>query len=202
MTLESTIALALATAILGLSPGPAVFATIGRALTMPLARVYLFIAGIIAGDALYALLAMIGLAVLAQKFTLIFLLLKVVGGGYLIYLGIKSWSSTSQPHFREVQHENAIQLFSSGFLLTSSNPKDLLFFIGFLPLFIDLKTAGFNQMAFATLVIVLTFVGTLSVYAIGAAYVRHWFQDERAVIWLHRTAAVLMCAVGIAVIAG
>lgn len=169
---------------------------------MPLNRVYLFIAGIIAGDALYALLAMVGLAVLAQKFTLIFLLLKMVGGAYLIYLGIKSWSNSSQPHYRTAQHENAFQLFCSGFFLTSSNPKDLLFFVGFLPLFIDLKTAGFSRMGIATLVIVLMFVSTLSFYAVGAAYVKHWFQNERAVIWFYRAAALLMCGVGIAVITG
>lgn len=52
------LALSVAVAVLGLSPGPAVFAIIGRSLALPLHRAFIFIAGILAGDLLFALLAM------------------------------------------------------------------------------------------------------------------------------------------------
>lgn len=169
---------------------------------MPLARVYLFILGIVVGDAVFAMLAMGGLAILAQQFAMIFKVLKIVGGAYLIYLGARSWNSSTKIVIRDVGSESAARLFSSGFLLTSGNPKDLLFFVGFLPLFIDLHTATFLQMALAASVIVGAFLVTLSVYAIGGASVKHIFSSERAVVWLHRIAAVMMCCVGIAVIIG
>lgn len=200
MTTQSALALALATVILGLSPGPAVFATIGRAISMPLARVYLFILGIVVGDAVFAMLAMGGLAILAQQFAMIFTVLKIIGGAYLIYLGARSWNSSTQILIRDADAESAVRLFTSGFLLTSGNPKDLLFFVGFLPLFIDLNAATFMQMATAAGVIVAAFLVTLSVYAIGGASVKNLFSNERAIVWLHRIAAVMICCVGLAVI--
>ncbi len=202
MTSEAILGLALATIILGLSPGPAVFATIGRALGMSLSRVYIFILGIVVGDAVFALLAMAGLAALAQQYTAIFTALKLIGGGYLIYLGVMSWKSSVQPRFDAVTHESAVRLFTSGFILTSGNPKDLLFFVGFLPLFIDLQTATFAQMAVAALVIVVAFAATLSVYALGATWVKQWFRNPQAMIWLNCVAGVMMIGVGIAVIIG
>lgn len=76
----------------------------------------------------------------------------------------------------------------------------LLFFVGFLPLFINLQTARFTELLTASIVIVVTFIVTLSIYALGAAYVKKWLQGEPVMLWLHRAAGILMCGVGVAVI--
>jgi threonine/homoserine/homoserine lactone efflux protein len=193
--------LALATAILGLSPGPAVFATIARSLSLGLGRTYLFIAGIIFGDILFSLLAMRGLATLAARQSLIFTGLTMLGGGYLIYLGVQSlYHLKKGPEPPRNDSEKPTQLIVSGFLLTASNPKDLLFFVGFLPLFIDLTIANTGDMLLASSVIALSFLATLSLYAIAANYVRILFKSENIILWLHRIAGLLMMGVGIAVI--
>ncbi len=200
MPLESATALAVATIILGLSPGPAVFATIGRALNLGLRSTYLFIAGIIAGDLLFSLMAMLGLAVLAQKFAVLFIALKIIGGGYLVYLGIQSWRASSKIDVSVAVKENGWKLVTSGFLLTASNPKDLLFFVGFLPLFVDLKDGSFGEFFTASVVIVLSFLATLSFYAIAAHAVRGWFKNEKPVRILNKIAGTLMIGAGFVVI--
>lgn len=199
--IPSMIGLVIATALLGLSPGPAVFATIARAINLGLKQTYIFIAGIVAGDFLFALLAMLGLAALVSQFEPAFLTLKIAGGLYLIYLGWKAWQSAGRVRKEEiVQPERGWQLFISGFLLTSSNPKDLLFFVSFLPAFVNLENPSVQSLIIPAILIVLTFIATLSIYALSAFKVRTWFNNEKSVSWLNRIAAITMTGVGIAVL--
>lgn len=200
MSLESVTALALATVILGLSPGPAVFATIGRSLSLRLGQTYLFITGIILGDIFFSLLAMSGLSALAIHYAPVFVALKIIGGGYLIYLGIQSLADTKYSELSMNFTEKGSCLVASGFLLTASNPKDLLFFVGFLPLFIDLKISSVGQMMLASGVIALAFTVTLSFYVLVASYARALFKSGDTVLWLHRITGILMIGVGVSVI--
>lgn len=200
---QAMIGLVIATAILGLSPGPAVFATIARAINLGLGRTYLFIAGIVVADFVFALLAMLGLATLISQYEPAFIALKIGGGLYLIYLGYKAWrSSAAMRQQASAAPEKGWKIFLSGFLLTASNPKDLLFFVSFLPAFVDLKQITPETLILPALLIVLTFIGTLSVYALGAFKVREWLKNEKSVLWLNRLAAVTMTLVGIAVLLG
>lgn len=200
MSLESITALAIATAILGLSPGPTVFAIVGCSLRLGLGQTYLFITGIILGDILFSLLAMGGLAALASHYAAVFVVLKMFGGCYLIYLGIKSFVDSRHSALSTNYTEKGLELVASGFLLTASNPKELLFFFGFLPMFINMKTVDIGQMILATGVIALTYTMTTSVYAIMANFVRVSFKSGNAVWWLHRIAGFLMIGVGVGVI--
>ncbi len=197
--MESLITLALATAILGLSPGPAVFATIGRSLSLKLSATYLFICGIVIGDLVFALLAMLGLAAIAAQYTVIFLLLKIIGGAYLIYLGYQSWRSKKTKSIKTNYTESGTKLISSGFLLTASNPKDLLFFISFLPAFMDLENTSLIEMTAASIVITITFFITLSVYALSANAARQIFKKPNAILYLNRISGTLLILVGLIV---
>ncbi len=200
---QALIGLVIATAILGLSPGPAVFATIARAINLGLGRTYLFIAGIVVADFVFALLAMLGLATLISQYEPAFIALKLGGGLYLIYLGYKAWrSSAATRQLASAEPEKGWKIFLSGFLLTASNPKDLLFFVSFLPAFVDLKQITPETLILPAILIVLTFIGTLSVYALGAFKVREWLKNEKSVLWLNRLAAVTMTLVGVAVLLG
>lgn len=194
--------LALATMILGFSPGPAVFATLGRSLSLGLVPTAVFIAGIVTGDFIFALLAMGGVAALVAKITGLFLVLKVLGGGYLIYLGAQSLRAVKGVVIAEKAPEKSWRIFLSGFALTAGNPKDLLFFISFVPVFIDLAKASVGDMLTASAVITVTFVFTLSVYALFAASIRHLFLEGRVIQWLNRCAGMMMIGVGIFLLAG
>lgn len=200
MTLSALAGLSFATFLLGLSPGPAVFATIGRALSAGLGRTYLFILGIILGDLLFASLAMLGLAYLVSSYAFIFVLLKVMGSFWLFYLGYGALraeaSSTKLTASAEVS-EAPLQSILSGFLLTASNPKDLIFFISFLPAFLDLGTITPLGIALAASTIALTFLVTLSCYALPAARMRQSLTSARNQLWLNRIAGVTLIAVGI-----
>lgn len=199
--IENAIALMIATAILGLSPGPAVFATVARSINLPFKRTAFFIAGIVFGDFIFAMMAMGGLAVLVSQHQTLFQILRCVGGGYLLYLGMMALvSKATVKEIQSVAPESRLKLMTSGFLLTAGNPKDLLFFVSFLPAFIDLKTAGAEQMAMAAAVIVITFIATLSFYAALISVVGKWLRNPKTLFWLDRMAGVILIAVGLIVL--
>ena len=201
MNFESLIALALATMVLGLAPGPAVFATLARALSIGVTSTYIFIAGIVVGDFLFAMLAMMGLAEIASNYTSLFMILKIIGAGYLIYLGIKSWNVSVTPSLELSFEESKVSLFTSGFFLTCGNPKDLLFFVVFLPSFVDLSTAKIGGgILVAALTVMVVFTATLSVFVLGAQPLKKWLQKEKHARWLHRISGITMILVGCTII--
>ncbi len=200
MTISAIISLSFATAILGLSPGPAVFATIGRSLSQGLRQTSFFIAGIVIGDIVFALLAMVGLASLAASYVYAFILLKVIGGGYLIYIGVNNLKYSKAKRIKGDFQERGWKLVASGFLLTSTNPKDLLFFVGFLPAFINLESATYIDMFIASLTIAITFIVTLGFYALSADKMRKLLKSDNAVTNLNRFSGIVMIIVGLLVI--
>ncbi len=178
------------------------FATIGRALSQDLKTTYLFITGIIAGDLFFALLAMLGLATIASHYTSLFLLIKLAGGGYMIYLGLRSWKRAKAKKLDGTSTESGWKLITSGFFLTASNPKDLIFFISFIPAFINLEHASIIDIIFASLIIAVTFFVTLSFYALSAHRMKRIFTNEVMITRLNRVAGLILIGVGILVIAG
>lgn len=89
------------------------------------------------------------------------------------------------------------QLFTSGFFLTSSNPKDLLFFIGFLPAFVDVEQPRIDVFLIAAIVIVITFFATLSFYACSAAMMRKVFSDADNLTRLNKISGVVIICAGL-----
>ncbi len=191
--------LMLAVLAVGLLPGPAVFAIVSLTLTRGLAPAFLFILGIITGDAVFAWVVMAGLAGLATTWPFVFMALKGIGGAYLIFLGVQSWRKTSGPTMRAQRSEKGLALMGSGFVLTASNPKDLLFFGGFLPLFVDLSRADGGDIALAVGIIVGVFFLTASFYALCAHAARRFFANPTALLWLQRGAGLVLVGLGLTV---
>ncbi len=120
----------------------------------------------------------------------------------MIYLGITNLKQAKTRKIRDKFSEKGWKLYLSGFLLTSSNPKDLLFFIAFLPAFMDLENTALADMIIASIVIAVTFFLTLSFYALLADRMRRIFKSEKALTLLNRIAGVLLIIVGILILWG
>lgn len=208
MNIEQIVGLVVATVILGLSPGPAVFATIARAIKIPFLQTTLFIAGIVIADFVFAGLAMMGGALVVSQNFLLFQIIKCAGGGYLFYLGLSALVATfrsisisgGNTLFNDVVPESGFKLFISGFLLTASNPKDLLFFVSFLPAFVDLERIDIPTFILAATLISLSFIVTLTFYALIARRASSLLSGYGAALWLDRIAGVMLIAVGLIVL--
>lgn len=138
MSFESWIALVFALIVLGLSPGPA-FASV---VTTSIARGFLPAAamsvGVALADVFFLLLAVFGLALLANALGALFIAVKIVGAGYLIWLGLKLWRCPPTAPTDRPPSNRSLGPFLAGFALTLGNPKAIAFYLAFLPAFIDL----------------------------------------------------------------
>ncbi len=198
MTITSILAFSTAMLILAATPGPGVFATVARSLASGFKETLPLIIGIIVGDILYLLFAVFGLSIIAQTMGGLFTLIRFIGGGYLIYLGIKIWRSDPEIHMRtNGQYRSPLNNFLSGLLITLSNPKVILFYCGFLPTFVDLTSLGVTDIGLLTLLVSVLLAGVLCSYSLAAGRTRQMFQSTRAVRNLNRSAGTVMATTGV-----
>lgn len=183
------VALAIAVAI----PGPGVMALIGTALGGGLKRAIPMIAGIAFGDVTWLVLAVLGLAAIAELYAEAFTVIRYIGVAYLLYLAWKFWTSNSTLKAEEVTTKRtAFAAMLNGYLITMGNPKAMLFYLALLPVLLDLTTIGLTEFAMiipATYVILFV---VLMPYALLASGAREWLKSSNVYKMMNRTAAALI----------
>ena len=198
MSPESALSFFIAILIFGITPGPGVFAILARALTRGAANCFLLALGMTLSDILYLIAACYGLAAIAQHWSEVFTLIRIAGAIYLCYLGWKMWTAPLQLDNLEQKDSKADQTKSllQGFLISASNPKVILFYIAFLPTFIDIDSLNNTDMAIASGLTLIALMLGLMLIAHFAAKARHWLHSEIAVRRLNRSAGSIMVAAG------
>jgi len=201
LTLYSAIGFSVAMLILAVSPGPGVFATVARALASGFRPALIVICGIVLGDIIFLLFAAFGLSMVARVLGNMFFIVKICGGAYLIWLGIKIWLKDPQPLTETPKSDTRSPWgnFASGLVITLSNPKVILFYCGFLPTFIDLSTLAVYDLAIIVAIITAVLTGVLSSYAYLASRARKMFTRRRSIRRLNRAAGGVMVAAGVAI---
>ena len=204
MSPESALSFFIAILIFGITPGPGVFAILARALTRGAANCFLLALGMTLSDILYLIAACYGLAAIAQHWSEVFTLIRIAGAIYLCYLGWKMWTAPLQLDNLEQKDSKADQTKSllQGFLISASNPKVILFYIAFLPTFMDIGSLNNTDIAIAIAIAIangLTLIALmlgLMLIAHFAAKARHWLRSEVAIRRLNRSAGSIMVAAG------
>jgi threonine/homoserine/homoserine lactone efflux protein len=201
MTIESVITFSLAMLILAATPGPGVFASVSQSLSSGFRSSFNVIAGIVAGDILFLLLAIFGLSAIARMLGDLFFIIKICGGAYLIWLGWKMWRA--DPTASDLNLKNGTrtgyQRFLGGLLITLGNPKVILFYAGFLPTFVDLTCLKFADIILIITLIAVILTGVMSVYSYSAARARRMFTSTRAIRNLNRGAGTVMIGTGVVI---
>ncbi|WP_375749905.1 LysE family translocator [Vibrio sp. HN007] len=146
MSFEGAVTFFVAIFIFSVTPGPGVFAILARALVSGARSCLALALGMVASDLVYLILACFGLATIAENWAEVFIVIRYVGAAYLIYLGYKMFKAL--PATRDAiesgeykaHGSSKVSSFIQGFLISASNPKVILFYIAFLPTFIDLTS--------------------------------------------------------------
>ncbi|HIP61638.1 MAG TPA: LysE family translocator [Sulfurovum sp.] len=197
MTLLSSLALVGAIFLLAASPGPGVFATISRAIASGFTNAAILVAGMVIGDIIFLLLAVYGLNIVAQVLGEFFVLVKYLGGMYLIYLGYKIWTSKVQAHEIAGKHELSWKTnFLSGLFITLANPKVIIFYLGFLPAFMSLESLTIIDVVTAIFIVSITLGSVLLGYAFAATKARKMLKSQSAMDRLNKTSAGVMIGAG------
>ncbi|PFM62759.1 homoserine lactone transporter [Bacillus cereus] len=146
--------------LLNLIPGADTMYIVGRSISQGRKAGVYSVFGIITGSLVHTLLVAFGLSIILTKSIVLFNTIKVIGVIYLVYLGIKMILNKTNVAFQASSNKlNIRKIYLQGLLTSLTNPKVSLFFIAFLPQFIDTKASG--PMPFIILGITFTVTGLL-----------------------------------------
>lgn len=137
MTFEIWIAFALASAALLAIPGPTVMLVVSYALGRGKRSGWATIPGVTLGDFVAMTVSLAGAGAVLATSAALFTLLKLAGAAYLVWLGIGLWRSKPAPPQIGRTGGEMRGMFLNSFLVTALNPKGIVFFIAFVPQFVD-----------------------------------------------------------------
>ena len=187
--------------LLNLTPGPDTLYILGRSVAQGREVGVASALGISVGSIFHTCAAALGLSAILATSAPAFGTIKLLGGAYLIFLGIKMIfdrrKQMSLPcNFRR---RTTMAAFHQGILTNVLNPKVALFFLAFLPQFIAPSS---NSKVFAFLLLGFTFVTTGTVWCLILAWFASVFskrlrRNETISQWLNRSAGALVVFLGL-----
>jgi homoserine/homoserine lactone efflux protein len=186
----------LITAILVVTPGPIVTLVIATGATQGTRAALITVAGTTLGTALVITATGLGLNVVIRYTAEIFEILRWVGAGYLVWLGIQSWRHAAGATAAVALPRGHVH-FRRGFMVAASNPKTIAFFTAFLPQFIDPQyPAGFQLAVMCAVSVPMAGLSDAS-WGIAAGLGRGFFQRRANAKWLGRISGVTLIGGGI-----
>lgn len=202
MSIEHWLAFCAASAILLAIPGPTILLVISYALGHGRKVAGATVAGVTLGDFTAMTASMLGLGALLAASAAIFTALKWIGAAYLIYLGIKLWRApvaTKQGEAEDapVKAENPLRIFLHAYLVTALNPKSIIFFVAFLPQFIDAARPVVGQLVIFEITFLILATTNATLYALLAAMARKQIRKPRVQQVVNRTGGTLMIGAGL-----
>ena len=187
--------------LLNLTPGPDTLYILGRSVAQGREAGLASALGISVGSIFHTCAAALGLSAILATSVLAFVAIKLLGGAYLVFLGIKMILDRRRElalpsNFRR---RTTLAAFRQGVLTNVLNPKVALFFLAFLPQFID-PASNMKIAAFMTLG--LTFVTTGTIWCLvltwfASSFSKRFRNNEAVAQWLNRTAGAIFVFLGL-----
>ncbi|TSE06931.1 LysE family translocator [Aquimarina algiphila] len=193
----------LAGILLNLTPGADTMYILGRSISQGKKSGIVSVLGISSGALLHCIFAALGLSLVLAKSAIAFNTVKYVGAAYLLYLGIKSLVSKSSQKVTITEKnkvvQNYLKIYLSGVMTNLLNPKVALFFLAFLPQFID---PNYTTNALPFLILGLTFVATGTIWCLLLALfsvklANKIKSNNKIQIWLDKSIGILFIFLGI-----
>jgi threonine/homoserine/homoserine lactone efflux protein len=186
--------------LLNLTPGSDTILILSKSIAQGKKAGVITALGIGLGIVGHTLFAAFGLSLLIAKSILLFNLVKYAGAAYIIYLGVRMIGSrtTIDLEMSHAKKQELTKIFRDGFLTNILNPKVALFFIAFLPQFIN---PGYHGGVAPFLILGLTFTTTGTIYcsllAVFAAQLfSHLRQNKKFSSVLNRTCGSVLIFLG------
>jgi threonine/homoserine/homoserine lactone efflux protein len=195
---------ALTALLLNLTPGNDMLYVIARSSSQGTKAGVISSLGIMAGCMVHIIAAVLGLSALIARSAVAFDIIKYVGAAYLIYLGIQSIMSKkrSLQLKTDTTHLSYKRLFWQGAFTNVLNPKVALFFLAFLPQFIDINGSVSPSLQILFLGTWFNVGGTLVNILVALLFgkVGEWInRSARLVQWQERITGVILISLGIKV---
>lgn len=178
MDINIWLAFLVAAVVIAVTPGPGAVLSIATGLRYGYANALRAIIGLEAALLVQLLVVGLGLGALLAASSGAFLALKVIGAGYLVYLGVSKWRAPVE----ELDEGSALPrrrggLFLQGLLVNLTNPKALIFMVALVPQFVTANLPQLPQFAIIAVTMVTVDLLVMSAYALLAGRCRVWLHD-------------------------
>lgn len=202
MPFETWLAFTAAAAVLLIIPGPTILLVVSYALGQGWRTALPMAIGVALGDFTAMALSLLGLGALLAASATLFTILKWIGAAYIVWLGIKLWrAGGSLDVTPRKDAASSFKMLGHAWLVTALNPKGLVFFVAFLPQFIDPALPFLPQVSLcAATFLILAFANALT-YALIASRAREAVRNPRTIGLINKTGGSLLIGAGIATVA-
>lgn len=184
------------------APGPDNLQVLARGISQGRAAGLVAALGFAAGITFHTTLATLGIAALLRSSPMAFQAIKYAGAAYLIWIGIKALRSQGLATAHERPAQPLWSVFRQSVFGNMLNPKVTLFFLVFLPQFIEphgVQSVAVQMLELGTLFMLQTVV-IFSLFGVCAGMIGGWLKRRpRVGVWLDRLAGATFIAIGIRV---
>jgi threonine/homoserine/homoserine lactone efflux protein len=198
---HALLAFALASILLIEIPGPSLLFALGRALSTGRREALVSVVGNACGLVVQVVAVAVGLGAVVAASATAFTVLKIVGGVYVAYLGVQAIR-----HRRDAREAlrapaaaplSAVRALATGVTVGLTNPKTVVFFVAFLPQFVDRGHAAGPQLLALGVIFAVLAVASDSCWVLAAGRAKDWFAREpRRLDRLGATGGVMMIGLG------
>jgi threonine/homoserine/homoserine lactone efflux protein len=184
------------------APGPDNLQVLARGISQGRAAGFVAALGFAAGISFHTTLAALGVAAVLRSSPVAFEVIKLAGAAYLVWIGIKAIRSKGLATAHERPPQPLASIFRQSVIGNVLNPKVTLFFVVFLPQFVEphgMQSVTLQMLELGGLFMLQT-VAVFSLFGVCAGFIGGWLKRRpRAGVWLDRLAGATFIAIGIRV---
>ena len=199
MEFDIWLTFALASSALLAIPGPTVLIVVSYALGHGKRSGWATVPGVTLGDLTAMTASLLGAGAVLATSAELFTLLKLVGAAYLVWLGIKLWRA--KPVLDDMPgtalEKSAGGMFWSAYVVTALNPKSIVFFVAFVPQFVDPAAPALMQFVVLETTFVTLAAINVAIWAVLAGHLRTRFSKPSTLQLINRTGAAFLISAGL-----
>jgi len=199
MELQTWILFAVSEVLISFSPGPAVILVTSQAIRQRNTSYGWGVLGFAITNSIFFLLSALGLTAFILASQVVFDVVKYAGSAYLIYVGIQmirsAGASVNEEGINSLQ--SPLRLFMQAIITGGSNPKAILFFVAFLPQFINPN--GNIMIQFVIMWITVMAIDSTILWTYGWLSLQgiKRLKNEKYLVWIDRLSGSFLIAIGI-----
>jgi len=199
MSWELWVAFVVASTVLLTIPGPTVMLVVSYALGRGKSTGWATVPGVALGDLTAMTISLLGAGAVLAASSSLFTVLKLIGAGYLIWLGIQLWRA--QPVVEALPDMAAgsskWSMFRNAYIVTALNPKGIIFFVAFVPQFVDPAAPSLMQFAILECTFVTLAAVNVAIWALLAGQLRSYFKRRETLQFFNRLGAGFLVGAGL-----
>ena len=172
-------------------------AVFGKSMQQGFIAAFFLSFGLILGDITYLVAVILSLDFFSNTIASFMDQIKILGGIYLIYLGVQSWRSGSFEIKNNTSRKGNIAEFVTGYLISIVNPKVIVFYIAILPSFIDLNNLSLMIASQIIIIVLIGLMAGISVINLGASKIKDKLESSDSNSYINKIVGSIMMLAGI-----